>query len=412
MNIAFSKIGKSIKFVTKFSPIGGDNEPGQLLRLLANNNPNSTFYITGKSDFKKLSKEECAQLFFYNNVIDVWANFKAKNKIDNVTHVYDYFKRNDVKIDFHIAMIGQIGTVTIPNKIKQIKNQNLIASVIDMTLGYSSPIIYWMNEVKPKTIEIINDPRYDLGQSRDIIVNPTVSLSQFNDSYIKNTIRSYADQTRDEHVIKYTYAEMEKIFLYGRTPTTIVPTERSIPFMIILNEGTPSRYEMLKEWVLNKVDDVEIYGQWEHESAVSDPRFKGSEQMDVLQKKLQNVRASFIIPIAPGWVTSKYIELIFAGVVPLLHPSYDTQGHLDLPELCRPKTPDQMLKIVELLKNDNFYTEVITRLQNKFLSVEYFNGSKLSSIIMRAANPGYITPDLSNFKKVEVEHITSIEDFF
>ena len=53
MNIAFAKLGKSIKFKGAFSPHGGDNESLAILLALANNNPNDTFYIAGKSDYAK-----------------------------------------------------------------------------------------------------------------------------------------------------------------------------------------------------------------------------------------------------------------------------------------------------------------------------------------------------------------------
>lgn len=406
-NIAFSKIGKSIKFKgTSYSASGGDNEPSACLRLLANNNPDVTFYLVGRSDFRKLTSAEKVNLFPYNNVIDCYSE-----KIISVhTHLNNFLK--GIKIDAHIAMVGQVGTVTIPGKIQQVKDRSLIASVIDMTEGYSSPITCWMNDNQDiPIIEIINDPRYDFAQSRDIIVNPNVSLSQYNYTYDKSSIKSYEDQDRQDFKIQVTYSEMEKIFLYDRTVSDIKIENRKVPFLIVLNEGKPSRYNLLKDWVLDKISDVEIYGVWDEKYTKEDDRFKGSIHIEDLQKKLSNVRASFCIPIAPGWVTSKYIELIAAGVVPFLHPSYDTQNNTGLDEFFRPKNTTELFNRIQKLQNDDVYLKVINSLRRKYITTEYLDGSKLNNIIMKNVYQDYVKPDLSLFSK-SINDEPSLDEFF
>ncbi len=269
-----------------------------------------------------------------------------------------------------------------------------------MTKNYTTPIIKWWNE-NPElhVIEIINDPRYVLDQSRDIIHNPTKSLSQYTYSYKKNTIISYEDQTRIEHIISPVYAEMEKIFLYDRQLPTINAETRTVPFMIVLNEGSPSRYKMLKEWILDYMDDVEIYGKWEHPDTLDDPRFKGSLPLDDIHDKLKHVRATFIIPIAEGWATSKYIEMIHAGVIPLLHPTYDSQRNTGLSNNLRPLLPKDLPKIMEYLSDDNIYTKVITDLRKEFCGTDYFDGSALNRIIMKNIDSEYKRPQLKQYEK-------------
>lgn len=407
-HIAFSKIGKSVKFASALSPIGGDNEAPAMLRLLANNNPDKTFYLVGRSDFNKLNEEQRIKLFPYGNVVDCYVKGMAVED-----QIINFFKLKNFQPDVHICMVGQVGTVTIPGKIKQVGDPSLIASVIDMTKNYTTPIVAWMNEtigVVP-TVEIINDPRYTLRQSRDIIPNPTVSLSQFDFTYTKSSIRSYADQTRDDHKIKCTYNEMEKIFLFGRnSPNT--NRNRNTNFMIVLNEGSPSRYDMLNEWVLKNISDVEVYGKWEHESAVNDSRFKGSLNIETLQEKLADVKCTFIIPIEKGWVTSKYIEMIHAGVIPIFHPTYDEQNHLGFPDILKPKNPQDMIKLLDRISNDEeFYSKAIDSLQKKFCKPQYYNGSRLSEIVFSSIDKNYTLPDLSKFEKQEYESF-SLDRFF
>jgi len=123
---------------------------------------------------------------------------------------------------------------------------------------------------------------------------------------------------------------------------------------------------------------------------------------------LSNVRATFIIPIADGWVTSKYIEMIHAGVVPFLHPSYDKQNHLDLPDFFRPSTPSELMKRVEMLKDDDFFMKAITALQSKFCVDEYYNGRALNEIIMSEIIDGYVAPDVSQYAVKESNTLDSL----
>lgn len=71
-NLAFAKIGKSIKFKSHYSPIGGDNEPSAIFKALVNNNPDKTFYLVGRSDYEKLSELERIEMFPYSNVVNCY----------------------------------------------------------------------------------------------------------------------------------------------------------------------------------------------------------------------------------------------------------------------------------------------------------------------------------------------------
>lgn len=407
--IAFAKIGKSIKFASSFSPAGGDNESPQLLRLLANNNPDKTFVIIGRSDFKKLDAVAKAKLFPYDNVIDVYEGYSGPATEGIVER---QLEKLGLKIDFGIYMIGQIGTVTIPGKIKQVGNPELTAAVISMTKNYSTPIIEWMNDFKVPFIEIVNDPRYTLRQSRDIIPNPFKTLSQNTAKYVKSTIRSYDDQTRDDHQIPMTYNGVETIFCYGRSAPN-ANADRNTNMMIVLNEGNPSRYDFLKEWILDGIDDISIYGVWDEEKVNGDSRFVGAIQIDELQRKLLDVKFTFIIPIAPGWATSKYIEMIHAGVVPFFHPTYaaNVPAIIDnIPEILKPKTPAEFhTSLKKLSETPGAYEKMIMYLQKTFCHESLYDGTALNYTVMSSFISNYEQPDLRAFVKAKVN---TLEDFF
>jgi len=410
-NIGFAKIGKSVKFKrNRFSPIGGDNEPSTVLIALANNNPDKTFYIIGTSDFSTLSEAEELELFPFNNVIDIWKGIKNDGTDNFYRHIFNYFGQRRFKLDYTVLMVGQVGTVTIPGKIEQVKDRSLFASVIDMTKNYTSPIAIWLNEEQPPYVEIVNDPRYVMNQSRDIFHLPTVSLGQYDYEYTVSSIKSYEEQDRYERKVPSTYAGMETCFCINYQHSEQFNLNRNVPFMVILNEAKPSRYNLLKEWVLDDHDDVEIYGKWEHPNTETDTRFKGSIHLDDVMAKMNNVKFTFIIPIAKGWVTSKYIEMVHAGVIPFLHPSYDEQRHLPIPEFLRPKTPTEFKeRMNRLLNNEQEYESVITGLRKLLCKPEYYNGTFLNNKIMTAMDNDYVAPDVTQFeKKVAV----TLEDFF
>jgi hypothetical protein len=412
-NIGFCKIGKSVKFRTnKYSPIGGDNEASCTLRALANNNPDKTFYIIGRSDFGTLTDNERIELFPYDNVVDVWEGVGLDISNEYYRHIIDYLEKRKIDLDFTVMMVGQVGSVTIPDRIVKVRDtdDDRPASVLDMTKWYVTPISTWLNECRPRYVEIVNDPRYTMRQSRDLFHLPEVSLGQYDYEYTTNAITSYEDQTRIERRVPSTYAGMETAFCGDYEYTEEVNLNRNVNFAIVLNEGKPSRYDLLKEWVLDHFEEVEIYGKWECDETKTDARFRGSRHIHDIQKMISDVRFTFIIPIAKGWVTSKYIEMIHAGVIPFLHPTYDEQLHLPIPDFLRPKTPRQFHdRMQRLIDNPDEYETVLKGLRKAVLKPEYYDGSFINDRIMKAMYSSYERPDTRAFER---KTVVCLEDFF
>jgi hypothetical protein len=274
---------------------------------------------------------------------------------------------------------------------------------------YTTPTVNWLNETKIPYLEIVNDPRYVMNQSRDIFNLPTKSIGQYDFEYSSKVIHSYEDQTLEIRKTKSVYAGMEKAFCasYDQAETN---RNRNIPFMIVLNEGKPSRYNMLKEWILDLNSDVEVYGQWDESIVNNDSRFRGSLHIDKIQDKLKNVKCTFIIPIAKGWVTSKYIEMIHAGVVPFLHPTYDEQNHLNIPDFFKPSTPVELQKrIKQITENQDYYEKSIAILQNKFCTSDIYSGSYINNKIMTELIDNYVAPTLTTYEK---KTVSTLDNFF
>ena len=155
--------------------------------------------------------------------------------------------------------------------------------------------------------------------------------------------------------------------------------------MVVLNEGNngvKSRYSELKKYVLDYMDDVEIYGKWDESTIGNDSRFKGSKKFIDLQTILPSVKYTFIIPIKPGWVTSKWIEMLCNGVIPFFHPDYDTQGHCNVPSALRVKTPEELHKKIELLEErPETYKKLLEKCM-ELLTEDDFSGRTISNTIM------------------------------
>ena len=68
------------------------------------------------------------------------------------------------------------------------------------------------------------------------------------------------------------------------------------------------------------------------------------------------------------WITSKYIEMLYAGVLPFFHPDYDADNYLDIPDILRPKNVEELNSAIEYFEqNDSERIKLVQKLQNKYM---------------------------------------------
>ena len=173
------------------------------------------------------------------------------------------------------------------------------------------------------------------------------------------------------------------VFFSDETVTDSDPSEKSIKFMIVCNEGRPSRYPDLKKYILDNVQDVDIYGKWEEETIGADKRFKGPKKFNDLQEMLPRVKYTFCIPIKKGWVTAKFWEMAHYGIIPFLHPTYDEQNNLKCPEFLRVKDAKDLFKKIEFLENNPEAYDILRKNLDSMLKDEYYDGSYLNNLTMK-----------------------------
>ena len=77
--------------------------------------------------------------------------------------------------------------------------------------------------------------------------------------------------------------------------------------------------------------------------------------------------------------------MIYSGCIPFFHPDYDSQGHINVPEVLRPKNIDEMLAAIEKFESDEDYRlKFVKDLQDSIITPDLYNGKKINSIIMQS----------------------------
>lgn len=374
------KIGKSVKFNPKtWGAIGGDNEAPELIRKMAELNPNDTFIIIGRNDVDKHRNE----LNLPPNLRDVYEGASKEERKD-INYVAN--RLADVAIDGCFLLSGPTANCNIPNKsfkrqlLKEGKKE--YAKSLETFQNYVAPIYQFLNESNIPWVMIANDPRY-IGQGNDLMNQPQMILSQYDEKILMQTFDNWEDQNYVKNEIPAVYAGMEKIFLIDKNMHQ--KYDKHTTFMMVLNEGNngvKSRYPMLKEYVLDSMQDVAIYGKWDEETIGDDPRFKGPKKFEDLQAELPHVKYTLIIPIKKGWVTAKWVEMISNGIIPFFHPTYDEQKHCNVPEFIRLEKPSDLGEKIEQLENNPLlYNQILSECL-ACITDEDLSGQKVTQTVL------------------------------
>lgn len=280
---------------------------------------------------------------------------------------------------------GPVANCNIPNKSwkrNDLKNGvKEYAKSLETFANYVAPIYQYLNESNIPWVMIANDPRY-IGQGNDCMNQPKKILSQYTETIEMQTFDNWVDQNYIKNKIPSVYAGMEKIFLIDKKMPSVMT--KTISFMLVLNEGNngvKSRYPMLKEYVLDSMRDVAIYGKWDEATIGNDTRFKGPKKFEDLQAELPSVKYTLIIPIKPGWVTAKWVEMISNGIIPFFHPTYDEQKHCKVPDFIRLTNPSDLgEKIAQLEADPQLYGQILYECLSCIM-VNDLNGKTLSDTI-------------------------------
>ena len=398
MNIAIGKIGKSIKFGPeekgkgKKAMTAGSIDARIIFQTLIKFNPQHKFYLIGRSNFSRLKPEIRNKIDPNKNVIDVWAGFhdwfETQDDKDEVTESWRFMehviKTND-KFDIGLFIAGGVLDYAVQGKtLKEGKHiKTLMAAA-----KYAGPIHHFINETKLPYMVLSLDPRCYPKPTKDILIPPKRILQLKNETMEVEHRVSYETDEMVIDKVPAVYSGIETLYAVEEDEPAGLDAffdepeqERDINMVLWLNEGKPSRYNDLKNFILDSVDDVEVYGVW-NEKALKDPRIQ-QVAMSELSWQFPRTKYTFCIPIAPGWATGKFWEMIKHGIIPFMHPEYDDQKNIGFPEELRVKDSNDLLEKINLYNSDEKLYNRLHKQLKDMITPEIKSGKYINDIIMK-----------------------------
>ena len=404
--VGFFKLGKAIKFnENSWGAIGGDCEPKQLINSIAARNPDVEYWLLSPNDLGRVrAKEKPAVQSLFGAPVEVKLAaaeniHEFHSKMENRKSAEETVKFiKELDLDFIFFYTGPSSTVNIPGFINKVDGTGRVKS-LDFFKYYAAPIIQAMNELEKKVpiVGLLVDNRYVLA-CKDWSNNnrPTYYLAQNNftkeEQYFSNP------PMRDVKTITstYEYSGIETVFLLDKTrynTDELFEMKKTNSFLMLQNQGKGTggmdRWDPVKDYIVKNGIETDIYGKWDEELKTEYPTwFKGEKRIESMTDELLGTKYTFCVPIKEGMVTSKYAEMLHYGIIPFLHPSYDTEFNV-FPEghFIRCKSPADLKKKVEFLNdNPDHYKKLFYNLQEKYLRDSYYTGEHVDNKIWEAYN--------------------------
>lgn len=415
MNILVGKLGKSIKF-TSLTIGTGDDTPIIMYSTMSRMMPEHHFYFFGPNNLESLTGDEYNYLFPNNNVHSVYVKPDITGYQDNGEPLFSFeplvrnIRESGIKFDFALLFVGFTGSQTLCNCcINQKTGKYCIP--LNAFKRYAGPYVYALDCLQIPLYTIAEDPRYITINAKDLFNRERLVLTQMKDCDIKvyqKYIKSFEDQTFiTNKYIKCTYAEVEKIFLMAirKDWKEKIDIERKInnttnPKCIVISNGhgtagsKPNNGHVVQnarlpgylEYVVNGLantpySNTHVYGKWTEEVTDKYSQFEDRKLAD-LSDEIADAKYSLVYSIIKGFVTIKPYELIVSGLIPFIHPDYDPDRLLNLPEYLYVKSPsDFASKMSELDADNDKYKQLLDDCF-KCIKPEYLDGSHVINTVM------------------------------
>lgn len=419
MNILIGKLGKVVKFKNLQIATGGDTAP-ILFSTMSRMFPEHNFYFFAPNDLSKLSREEYEYIFPNKNVFSVHQEpkiigyAKGTETNDNVLLSFqptvDYIISCGLKFDFALIFNGYVGSHVLCECIEK-RDGTGCRLVMNAFKRYAGPYVHVLNSIDVPLYTLAEDPRYILINAQDLFNRERMVLTQMTDrlfeSHVKH-IRSYEDHSWVlTEPTKCCYADIEKIFLMGVNPKwrEIIDIGRKLknttnPKCIILSNGhgtsalnsgstiANGRLQGYKEYVLEGLkdtayNDTHIFGKWKETPDTIKYSQIQEKMICDLDNEIADAKYTLVYSAVKGFVTIKPYEMIIKGLIPFIHPDYDSNHLLNLPDYVYVKDPsDFASKMAELDANPDKYVKLLNECFD-CIKPEYLDGSHVVNTIMQ-----------------------------
>lgn len=232
-----------------------------------------------------------------------------------------------------------------------------------------------------KTVLISEDPRCTNSLSKSAKFHslmPDVILDQ-HDGYVR-----FKDT-----IFEVPYAPIELAACYEEKIKD--PLDFSKSGVIVVANRTGSSYDRV-----GKIVDIfsgvsfpyELYGrlsQDEKERAAG-LNYLGEVAYDKIEEALDRALITYCVPIEYGWVTSKYVEALLHGVMPVFHPHYGAELlSVDSSLLSFASTGKELEDVYENACRSRIRLASLVRTLQSKLIEPYVDGKKLAEFIRMEA---------------------------
>ena len=403
-NIVIGRTGLTIKFKgIKIGTQTACDTDMMVYSMLSQMNPDFNFYFIGPTDLHKLTEEEYNEIFPYHNVFSAWTNDIRKSKDFN--KIIKYFEDNNIKIDFALINTGGSSQACIPDFYP--KKDGSKRSLLLSQLYYMAPYVYTLNKLGCPVYCMADDARNVLLNFRDLYNRERKVFTQANYKLKTIThITSETDFTLKTDLIDCIYAHIERIDLIGMPDNwkDRIDINRKLKsnkenHLLVISHGNGCkkinsnltiknlRFQGYKEYIIDNFKDTiynksKIYGKWTEDIYEQYPNNFEDKPMIELNDILKDARYSLVYSQIPNFVTVKPWEMIANGIIPFIHPDYDPEHILGLPEYVYLKNSDDLKnKIIELDNDDKLYLNILNKCLD-CITKEDRDGTYINNFIM------------------------------
>ena len=403
-NIVIGRTGLTIKFTgIKIGTQTACDTDMMVYSMLSQMNPDFNFYFIGPTDLHKLTEEEYNEIFPYHNVFSAWTNDIRKSK--DFSKIIKYFEDNNIKIDFALINTGGSSQACVPDFYP--KKDGSKRSLLLSQLYYMAPYVYTLNKLGCPVYCMADDARNVLLNFRDLYNRERKVFTQANYKLKTIThITSETDFTLKTDIIDCIYAHIERIDLIGMPDNwkDRIDINRKLKsnkenHLLVISHGNGCkkinsnltiknlRFQGYKEYIIDNFKDTiynksKIYGKWTEDIYEQYPNNFEDKPMIELNDILKDARYSLVYSQIPNFVTVKPWEMIANGIIPFIHPDYDPEHILELPEYVYLKNPDDLKnKIIELDNDDKLYLNILNKCLD-CITKEDRDGTYINNFIM------------------------------
>lgn len=188
------------------------------------------------------------------------------------------------------------------------------------------------------------------------------------------------------------YLNIEVANVYGEYPIKDFSYKHDGMVVVANQTATWDRIADVKKMTsLIPKEKIIIYGRCEEKD--KDERFGGEHPIQFIYNSQLLSKATYVSPIAPGWITAKYLECIYRGVIPIMSSYYAK---------TIPKFVSDIKKVEPRLFVDT--PEEVLEMYNKITSCKYYYKrtiNKLNEMVREKYGPRVLERNLIKLMQEE-----------